>query len=97
MEVDQSNCPRGEKIDLSVPQEVMNFMNKQMDDKSKLFASCRILSEKQRNIKMSGRGAAIAQTAEKFRVFVDPKGKPKVVLKLPVNPRQNFLQLSAFE
>ncbi|EPZ33719.1 hypothetical protein O9G_002357, partial [Rozella allomycis CSF55] len=84
MEIDQQNGPRGEQVDLSNPRALLNFMNMQMIDVSKLFASCRLLSEEKRKIAFSGREAAINQAAEKFKVFADPFGKDKETRKLPV-------------
>ncbi|RKP18705.1 hypothetical protein ROZALSC1DRAFT_22966, partial [Rozella allomycis CSF55] len=84
MEIDQPNRPRGEQVDLSNPRALLNFMNMQMIDVSKLFASCRLLSEEKRKIAFSGREAAINQAAEKFKVFADPFGKDKETRKLPV-------------
>ncbi|EPZ30742.1 hypothetical protein O9G_006129, partial [Rozella allomycis CSF55] len=84
MEIDQQNGPRGEQVDLSNPRALLNFMNMQMIDVTKLFGSCRILPEDKRNIELSGREEAIAQAAGKFKVFADPLGTAKETRKLPV-------------
>ncbi|RKP15701.1 hypothetical protein ROZALSC1DRAFT_26159, partial [Rozella allomycis CSF55] len=84
MEIDQQNGPRGEQVDLSNPRALLNFMNMQMIDVTKLFGSCRILPEDKRNIELSGREEAIAQAADKFKMFANPVGKSKVELKIPV-------------
>ncbi|EPZ34850.1 hypothetical protein O9G_001981 [Rozella allomycis CSF55] len=77
---DQINVPRGERVDIFDPLALLNFMNMQMIDETKLF----VLFGETRKIEMSGREAAIAQAAEKFKVFANPVGKSREDRAIPV-------------
>ncbi|RKP17013.1 hypothetical protein ROZALSC1DRAFT_31147 [Rozella allomycis CSF55] len=77
---DQINVPRGERVDIFDPLAFLNFMNMQMIDETKLF----VLFGETRKIEMSGREAAIAQAADRFKVFANPVGKSREDRAIPV-------------